>query len=82
MAALTQTNTPTRHDTGDLIVRFYDLSGTNGDTFTPSGQTGIRQVICTATTAIAIGATFTDSVITFVTLGAWAGKIGVWSRKG
>lgn len=81
MAAITPTNTPNRHDTGDLIVRFYDLAGTNGDTFTIQGG-NIRIVIPIPTTAIAIGATLTGNVITFVTAGAWAAKVAVWTRTG
>jgi len=82
MAALAPTNQPNRHVLGDLVVRFYDLSGTNGDTFTPSQQQGIRQVVPIPTTAIAIGYTLAVNTITFVTSGAWAARVAVWSREG
>jgi hypothetical protein len=57
------------------------LSGNNGDTFTPS-QSLIEFVAITPTTAISVGATVSNGVITFVTGGAWAAKVGVFSREG
>jgi hypothetical protein len=81
MAALTQTNTPSRHVLGDYVVRHYDLSGNNGDTFTPE-QVGVAFLTITPTTAIAVGATVTNDVITFVTAGAWAARVAVFSRRG
>lgn len=81
MSALSPTNSPYRH-IGDLAVRFFNLSGTNGDTLTVNGITDILLVIATPTTAIAIGATWTGNVITFVTAGAWAGTVAVISRVG
>lgn len=81
MAALTQTNTPSRHVAGNLVIRFYNLSGTNGDTFTVSAGT-IRMVVPVATTAIAIGCTFTGNTITFVTSGAWSARVMVMSATG
>lgn len=82
MAALTSTNSPTRHVLGDYVVRHYDLSGNNGDTFT-SPQSELAFLVITPTTAIAVGATIASSgVITFVTVGAWAAKVAVFSRVG
>jgi hypothetical protein len=81
MAALQPTNTPTRHVFGDYVVRHYDLSGNNGDTYTPP-QTNLAFLAITPTTAIAVGATITSNVITFVTAGAWAAKVAVFSREG
>jgi len=82
MAALNATNTPQRHILGDLASRFFDLSGNNGDTFTIPGISSIRQVIITPTTAIAVGATWVGNVITFISAGAWAARVGVLSREG
>lgn len=82
MAALSPTNTPLRHVLGDLVLRDYDLSGTNGDTLTlPQGES-VLQVIATPTTAIALGATRSFNVVTFVTSGAWAGRVTVITRIG
>ena len=81
MAALTPTNSPTRHVLGDYAVRHYDLSGNNGDTFTPP-QLDLAFLAITPTTAIAVGATISNGVITFVTAGAWAAKVAVFSRVG
>ena len=81
MAAITQTNTPGRHVLGDYVVRHYDLSGNNGDTFTPP-QNDLAFLAITPTTAIAVGATIANGVITFVTAGAWAAKVAVFSRVG
>jgi len=81
MAALTATNSPSRHVAGNLVIRFYNLSGTNGDTFAlPTGA--IRMVVPVATTAIAIGCTFTSNTITFVTAGAWAARVMVMTAVG
>ncbi len=82
MAALVSTTAPTRHIVGDLAVRFFTLSGTNGDTLTVPGVADIQFVGCTPTTAIAFGATWSGSTITFVTSGAFAGTVAVYSRVG
>jgi hypothetical protein len=82
MAALVPTNTPNRHVLGDYVVRHYVLSGTNGDTFTPGSQSNIAFLDITPTTAIAVGATVATNVITFVTVGAWAATVAVFSREG
>ena len=82
MAALTPTNTPIRHVVGDYVIRHYDLSGNNGDTFTLPFPESCVQVDATPTTAIAVGATRSGGVITFVTAGAWAARITAWSRVG
>ena len=80
--AITLTNTPRRHVLGDLVVRHYTCTGgTNGDTLTVQQQ-GILHVSATPTTAIALGCTVSGSVITFVTAGAWAGDVMVFSREG
>lgn len=82
MAALTPTNSPYRHIIGDLAVRFFNISGTNGDTLTVSGIADILDVVCTPTTAIAFGATWAQNVVTFITAGAFAGTVAVISRVG
>ncbi len=82
MAAVTTTNSPTRHDTGDLIVRFYDMSGGDGDTYTVGQGVNIRDVLVTPTTNISLGASVSGQVITFHSSGAWAAKVGIWSRTG
>ena len=82
MAALTPTNTPRRHVFGDYAVRHYVLSGNNGDTLTPTPQADIAFLAITPTTAIAVGATIAGNVITFVTAGAWAATVAVFSRVG
>lgn len=82
MAALNSSTAVTRHITGDLSVRFFTLSGTNGDTLTVPGVSDILFVSARPTTAIAIGATWTGNVITFVTSGAFAATIEVVSRVG
>ena len=78
MAALTPTAVTQRSAIGDEILRFYTLSGTNGDTFTPSQQSDIRGLAITPTTAISVGATISGNTITFVTSGAWAASVGVF----
>lgn len=81
MAALSATSVSQRSIHGDLDYQVYALSGNNGDTFTPP-QKSIRQVIPVPTTAIAIGYTLAGNTITFVTLGAWAAQVGIFSRIG
>ncbi len=81
MAVLQYTNKPSRHIFGDSAFRHYDLSGTNGDTFTPP-QSAIEFAVFTPSTAIAVGLTISNGVVTFVTSGAFAGSLAVWSRKG
>lgn len=82
MAALVATNQPTRHIIGDLAIRFYQLSGTNGDTLTVPGTSQILHVDPTPTTAIDLAATVSGNVITFVSAGAWAANVAVISRTG
>lgn len=82
MAALTSTTAPRRHVLGDCAMRTFTLSGDNGDTLTIPGIANIQAVIATPTTAIALGATWSGNVITFVTAGAWAGSVSVISRVG
>lgn len=84
MAALTQTNISRRHIVGDLVWHHYILSGNNGDTFGPPNLEGnnIEQVVVTPTTAISVGATWTNDVITFVSAGAWAANVLVYTRLG
>ena len=82
MAALTATNQPARHVVGDLVVRFYTLSGNNGDTFTPPGEVNIQAYTFTPTTAISVGITLSNGVLTLVTAGAWAGQLQLWVKAG
>jgi hypothetical protein len=70
-----------RHIIGDLDIRFYVLSGNNGDTITVQ-QSNIMAVIPVPTTAISMGYTVAGSTITFVTGGAWAATVTVISRIG
>ncbi len=81
MSAITQTNAARRHVIGDLTVRHYTVSGTDGDTLTVP-QINILHVSATPTTAIDLGATWSGSVITFHTAGAWAGDVMVFAREG
>lgn len=81
MASLTPSNQPRRHVLGDLVARHYTVSGTNGDTLiVPQGD--ILHVSITPTTAVAVGATISGSVITFVSGGAFAADVMVFSRIG
>jgi len=81
MPALTATNTPRRHIVGDLVARHYTVSGTNGDTLVVPQQ-GIIHVSATPTTAVAVGVTVSGSTLTFVTAGAFAADVMVFSREG
>ena len=81
MSVLTPTNTPRRHILGDLVVRHYTLTGTNGDTLVTS-QTNIVHVSATPTTAIAVGVTVSGSTLTIVTVGAFTADFLVFSRVG
>ena len=81
MAALQSTAPPYRHTLGDLVFRFFTLSGANGDTIlTPGGNILLAEV--QPTTAISVGTTVNGSTVTFVTGGAWAGTLLVISRTG
>jgi len=82
MAVITPTNVARRHIFGDYAVRHYDLSGNNGDTFTPVDQHDIAFIAASPTTAIDLGSTISGDTITFVTAGAWAAKVAVFSRVG
>lgn len=82
MAAITSTTSVVRHILGDLAVRYFTLSGNNGDTLTVNGISQVLQVTVTPTTAISVGATVSGNVVTFVTSGAWAATVGVFSRVG
>lgn len=81
MAALTATAVTQRSDIGDCILKVYTLAGNNGDTFA-CPQADIRWVNASPTTAIAVGVTISGSTITFVTSGAWAASVAVFSRVG
>ena len=82
MAALTSTTAPYRHITGDLSMRFYTLSGNNGDTLTIPGVIDILQADPVPTTSINLGCTFSGNVVTFVSGGAWTATVMVVSRVG
>lgn len=82
MAALVSTTAPYRHVLGDLVMRFYTLSGNNGDTLTIPGTVTILQADPVPTTAINIGCTFSGNVVTFVSGGAWMANVMVTSRVG
>lgn len=81
MAALSPTNTAKRHVLGDLVLKHYNISGTNGDTLTVP-QLNISTFSFTPTTNTAVGVTVSGSVFTFVTGGAFAGVLNVFSREG
>ena len=82
MAALVPTNAANRHVVGDMVLRHFDLSGNNGDTFTYPGPEPVLQVDITPTTAISVGATRSGPVVTFVSSGAWAARVTVWLKNG
>jgi hypothetical protein len=82
MAALTPSNVPYRHVVGDLVTRFYQLSGNNGDTLTIPGMGPILLADATPTTAISMGVIIANNVITFVSAGAWAAVVQVMARYG
>jgi hypothetical protein len=82
MAALQSTTSAVRHVVGDMVMRNYTLSGTNADTFTVPGGETVIQALFTPTTAIAVGITRTFNVLTFVTLGAFAGRLTVYTKNG
>ena len=77
MAAVTVTNTPTRHVFGDCVAKFFQISGASGTTL----QTGMSQILfiapqpfCAAGTAslitgLTVAAGIGGSVITFTTGG-------------
>jgi hypothetical protein len=88
MAALSPTNVPSKHVLGDIVVRFYNFTTVNtGDTLTIAGLGGtILQVSITPNTAAGgandPAATWTGSVVTFLSAGAWGGTVSVFSRTG
>lgn len=82
MAVLAATAVTQRSDIGDCIFRTYTLSGNNGDTFAPTGQSDIRAFFAQPTTAISVGMTLAGGTFTFVTGGAWAALVTVISRIG
>lgn len=85
MAAVTQSGAPTRRVIGDLVERFYTVTGVDTNTLTVTQQ-NIQQVVITPTTAVYVGCTVTGavngSVITFAASGAFTAKVGVISREG
>ena len=81
-SALQSTTKVERHVIGDLVIKFYTVSGTNGDTLLVPGVVGIQMVIPIPTTAIAVGYTVSGTTITFVTAGAFAAKVAVICRNG
>lgn len=70
-----------RHNVGDLVIRAYTLTGTNGDTFVTTQQ-DIISVLAIPTTAISVGATVSGSTVTVVTSGAFTATFVVLSRVG
>ncbi len=81
MPALTPSAQTTRHVIGDLVMICYTVSGTNGDTLHVP-QSNILHVSPIPTTAIAVGYTVAGATITFVTAGAFAANVAVFSRIG
>lgn len=81
MAILTPVSQSARKVIGNLVTRFYTMSGNNGDTWVPP-QPGIEIVVPVPTTAISVGYTLASGVVTFVTSGAWAARVMVISREG
>ncbi len=80
-----------RHIIGDLVSRFYNLTGTGtADTFNvpfPAGD--IFSIDCQPTTNVSIGATWAAqsgnpqaSTVTFTASGAWTAIVQVISRVG
>ena len=90
MALITPTTVGSRHVLGDLVFRLY-VVGTvnNGDTL----QVNLARVESVVINAIATGADPQVSLytpgpadnfttLTFVSGGAWSGRVGVWGRLG
>ena len=82
MAALQSSTPPNRHVAGDLVFRFYTLSGNNGDTLTVPGMSVIYQADPVPTTAVGIGCTFIGNVVTFVTTGPFTATVMICGREG
>lgn len=89
MAALVSTTQPIRHILGDLAVRFFTFAAASvntGDTLTIPGVGQILDVLITANAAAGAAndpaATWTGSVVTFLSGGAWGGTVAVVSRVG
>lgn len=82
MAALIPSSPPYRHVMGDLVTRFYNLAGNNGDTLTLVGMGPLLVADVTPTTAVSVGMSIVGNVITFVTAGAWAGTLQIFTRWG
>lgn len=82
MAALQSTTPAYRHVIGDMVTRFFTLSGNNGDTLTIIGMGPVILADVTPTTAVSVGVSIANNVITFVTAGAWAGLLQVVTRWG
>lgn len=87
MAAQVSTTPVTRHVLGDLVARFFTLSGVgDADTLTIPGIANIKDVVitpnATAGAANYPGAIWVGPVITFHSGGVWSGTVMVISREG
>lgn len=81
MAVLVPSNTPRRHVIGELVLRHYTMTGTDGDTLTVP-QSSILFTTFTPTTNISGGITVAGSTLTFHTGGAFTAEVAVFSRVG
>lgn len=82
MSALVATNNPTRHILGDLVVRFYNISGGDTDTMTVPQTNILFAIIGLQLKNIDVGITISGSVLTFSATGAFTGTLMVISREG
>lgn len=74
MAAVTQNQAPYRHVIGDLVTRFFKITGSTGDTLASNMQ-NIQQVI-TSPGSLITAVSFTNlGVITFTSSGAITAEI-------
>ena len=96
MAAVTVNNTPTRHVIGDIVVRFFNVSGASGSTLNTgmnnilfvavqqSNGNGTASVITSFSVAQGVPSLSPGgAVVTFTSSGAMANEIvAVYARQG
>ena len=81
MAAVTVTNTPTRHVLGDVVMRVFSVTGASGSTL----DTGMKQILSTLVEPGTSITAISDSggTLTFTSSGAMtAQKVVVLARVG
>ena len=82
LAVLSSATPPYRHVAGDLVFRFYTVTGNNGDTLTIPGMSVIYQADPVPTTTVAMGCTIAGNVVTFVSGGAFTATVMIVGREG